>query len=296
MFKVTANNLAASLLVALLFVAAPVVSVTGAPPKISGAEYFYGQDGHGNKAMCVIQQPHSDGDGVSFSAWNGMQIPITISFKPELQNLKADKSFPLILVVAPGSTQTAYSAKAVDRRQRHSWANNWTWGLGISNARHDDSFLYALPFPRERKFPITQGYNGSWSHKDTFAFSIDWDMPIGTPVLAARQGIVAFVRDGFTGHSTDPAWKERTNTIIIFHDDGTLAEYSHIQQRSARFKAGARVKKGDLIALSADVGYSQSPHLHFRVFRRIDGPRGEGEESLPVMFEGNDGKPVSLGR
>ena len=271
-------------------------SVAGAPPQISGAEYFYGQDSNGIQVMCVIQKPHPNGDGVSFKAWNGMTVPITVLFKPKLENLKADANFPMLLIIPAGSTKAAYSARVVNHSQPHTWENNWTWRIGTINASHDKSILYARPFPKTSNFKIVQGYNGRGSHQGEFTHSIDWDMPIGTPVLAARPGTVGFIRDAFSGHSTDPSWKERTNTVTIYHDDGTMAEYSHIKQHSARVKVGDRVETAGIIALSADVGYAVSPHLHFRVFRNRETPHGIVEESLPVLFKGPDGKPEALGR
>lgn len=73
---------------------------------------------------------------------------------------------------------------------------------------------------------------------------------------AARAGTVAVVRDGFTGHSAEPSWKNRTNTITVFHEDGTMAEYNNIRQHSARVKRGHKVWAGEVLTLSGNVGYS----------------------------------------
>ena len=284
------------LLLPAAFVMLSTGAFAGTPPQIAGAEYYYGQNSLGSQVMCVIQQHDQKAGKASFSVWNDMPVPISVVFTPQLENMKADKTMPLSIVVDANATVAAYSAARKERSRSYRWQNNWNWKIGSIEARHDDRILYRLPFPDGRQFPVVQGYNGSFSHFGEFAFSIDWDMPNGTPVLAARDGIVAHVQHSFTGFSSDPAWKERTNQILIFHDDGTMAEYSHISQNSAVVKSGDRVKAGRQIALSGDVGYSTSPHLHFRVFRLKNAPVSPVEESIPVTFRGADGKKLHPGR
>jgi murein DD-endopeptidase MepM/ murein hydrolase activator NlpD len=50
------------------------------------------------------------------------------------------------------------------------------------------------------------------------------------------------------------------------HPDGSFSSYAHIKTKSSRFKIGDNVKKGDVIALSGNVGYTSGPHLHFECF------------------------------
>lgn len=207
--------------------------------------------------------------------------------------MKSDTKLPFIKTFPPQSTTKAYGAKRINASQRNSWINNWNWRMGPIAPKHDDSYLYTVPFSEGKQFKISQGYNGPWTHNNDFAYSIDWDMPVGTPILAARDGVVIFILDHYSGHSMDPSYLKRTNTITILHDDGTQAEYSHIDTRSAKVKVGQRVQAGDKIALSGNVGFTKTPHLHFRVHRLIKGLKFE---SLPVIFKDVQGKTVKLGR
>src|SRR5262249_30845 len=58
----------------------------------------------------------------------------------------------------------------------------------------------------------------------------------------------------------------QSNGIQIRHADNSVASYWHIHQGGARVRKGQRVKQGDVIAESGNVGFSTSPHLHFSVY------------------------------
>jgi murein DD-endopeptidase MepM/ murein hydrolase activator NlpD len=87
-------------------------------------------------------------------------------------------------------------------------------------------------------------------------------MPTGTPVPAAREGVVESVRS----EEDDRAGaleKRRANYVRIRHADGTIGVYAHLDTTSIR--PGTRVSAGDTIGLSGNTGYSTQPHLHFHV-------------------------------
>lgn len=54
--------------------------------------------------------------------------------------------------------------------------------------------------------------------------------------------------------------------IAIDHEDGLVTLYGHLSKRSA--SKGERVKKGEVIGISGNTGYSTGPHLHFSVFSK----------------------------
>ena len=78
--------------------------------------------------------------------------------------------------------------------------------------------------------------------------------------------------------------KGKANYVIIKHDDGTFAEYMHIQPKGALVSLGSKVTEGQPIARSGKTGWSSTPHIHFAVFQTID---GYTRMTLPCRFKSN---------
>lgn len=136
---------------------------------------------------------------------------------------------------------------------------------GSSNARPQEA-LYLLPVAQGTA-RLEQGFEGSFSHQGPEnRYALDFAVPEGTPVLAARAGRVLQVEDGFDGHGLNYARDGgRANFIRILHADGSMALYAHLQAHGARVRPGQQVEAGQAIGLSGNTGYSTAPHLHFVV-------------------------------
>ncbi len=128
-------------------------------------------------------------------------------------------------------------------------------------------FTYQIPFSTNGNWSISQGFHGQTSHSDALnAYAVDFDIPIGTPVIAARTGIVMEVIDEYpdTG-SVRKSDIEQANIIRILHEDGTMAIYGHLMQNSAVVTPGLWLVGGTVIAQSGNSGFTHGPHLHFAV-------------------------------
>ncbi|WP_236192375.1 peptidoglycan DD-metalloendopeptidase family protein [Pseudomonas glycinae] len=137
---------------------------------------------------------------------------------------------------------------------------------------------YRYPFPwRGGPFRLSQGANGDYSHygpKNKYAMDIA--MPVGTPIIAARAGVVVKTENAQSGRGTDPSG----NFVRVLHDDGTMGVYLHLKQGSVSVREGQRVAVGSPLALSGNTGNSSGPHLHFVVQRNT----GMGLVSIPYQF------------
>jgi hypothetical protein len=135
-----------------------------------------------------------------------------------------------------------------------------------------DASPYKLPWKAGLTRFVSQGNRSFTSHRGGHLYAWDFWMPIGTEILAAREGIVLSIEQGFDGIGLN------SNFIIIEHDDKTRALYAHIKKNGAFIHVGDRVRQGQLIAYSGMVGQTINPHLHFVVL-------DEGESaSLPITF------------
>lgn len=129
-------------------------------------------------------------------------------------------------------------------------------------------------------------------------------MDVGTPVVAARSGVVYGdpVRDCPDCNCPWGPDPERCpdccgNKIVIEHSDGSRATYVHLKPGGVCVTRGQRVERGDVIGLSGNTGISMAPHLHFQVFAP-PGQTGSGsfgpstDGSMEVTFADVCGKGV----
>jgi murein DD-endopeptidase MepM/ murein hydrolase activator NlpD len=96
----------------------------------------------------------------------------------------------------------------------------------------------------------------SYAH---FHAAVDLAAPLGTPVTAASDGVVAFV-----GHLPDGAM-----IALIAHPGGYVSEYAHLDDTFALppVKAGQAVKTGQVIGFIGLTGITTGAHLHFAVMK-----------------------------
>jgi murein DD-endopeptidase MepM/ murein hydrolase activator NlpD len=223
-----------------------------------------------------------DGDVTRFYVENNELCETTMTFEVKTVNLQAEMSFPCTMTFAPQQTTRAFTLKPVDPAAVWDFSYTNYYKLGSQCAVHDDNFIYHLPYAPGDKFRVTQGYNGKFSHKGSNQYAIDWKMPQGTPVYAARGGLVVKIKDDSDRGGASMEYDHFNNYVLIRHDDGTLGHYCHLKKGGVVVQPGDRVATGQLIAHSGNTGFSSGAHLHFCVFKTRN---GRERESIPVQFE-----------
>jgi murein DD-endopeptidase MepM/ murein hydrolase activator NlpD len=167
---------------------------------------------------------------------------------------------------------------------------NWHYVRGDPiNTVPDSNYPYLLPFEHGKKFKIVQGFNGKFTHFGQNQYAVDFNLPEGTPVCAARDGLVIEVKADSNLNGTTAEFNQYNNYIWIYHSDGTVGNYVHLKQHGAVVAVGDQVRAGQLIGYSGNTGLSSGPHLHFDV--RITTRSGE-MQSIPFEFMNYDGKLV----
>jgi murein DD-endopeptidase MepM/ murein hydrolase activator NlpD len=130
-----------------------------------------------------------------------------------------------------------------------------------------DSYLYNLPFEKGTKHRVVQGYGGLFSHRNIAA--IDFGMPVGTAVYAAREGAVYSYKDNSDEGGPFSKYKNKANYIIIKHNDESFGCYWHLKKDGIVTKKGY-IARGQLIGYSGATGFTLRPHLHFSVKRKLN--------------------------
>lgn len=98
---------------------------------------------------------------------------------------------------------------------------------------------------------------------------LDLGAPKGTPIHAARKGVVSSVVDsGSSGYGYH---------VVIDHGDGMVTLYGHCSKVYVR--SGQAVKQGDVIAAVGSTGRSTGNHLHFEI--RVNGKAVNPRSYLP---------------
>ena len=108
---------------------------------------------------------------------------------------------------------------------------------------------------------VSQGYGctefaqTSNAYPTCFHNGVDVAASMGTPIYAARDGIVIAVENASYAYGK---W------IAIEHDNGLITMYGHLSLQAVH--KGQAVERGGVIGYMGSTGYSTGPHVHFTVY------------------------------
>ncbi len=162
---------------------------------------------------------------------------------------------------------------------------------------------YVLPFPAYLgEVSLSQGNRSTahWgSHQvgSSSQFAFDFDLQAGEPVLAARDGIVVDLQYGETACG-DKKYIDNANYVIVAHEDGTYAQYTHLAPNLAVGLGQSVVAGRTRLGSAGNSGWTNcedSPgggvHLHFQAQEGIS----KSSRSLAACFLDvpGDGIPIA---
>jgi murein DD-endopeptidase MepM/ murein hydrolase activator NlpD len=247
---------------------------------------------------CVQIVAKQSGDEVTLSAALSGCTEATITLSAELQNATASRPLPVTVDAAGRQSFEIVRLQRADSNLPWKYKTRQSWQLGRRGdpkkgpAARPHRVVYALPYGKETH-KVAQGWFGSFSHGrgSNNEYAIDFEMPVGTKVLAAREGEVVAVRQDSSAGGADDKFGTSANYVVVRHADGTFAEYLHLKHNGVLVSLGDKVRAHQVLGVSGNTGHSMQPHLHFAVFNNIDGNR---RATVPVKFKTRAGSVVEL--
>lgn len=250
----------------------------------------------------LLDRPHcqqglfclaAERQGEAIVLWLSVEAaaPLTLVVQPRAEGLEGPSAPIRLLSERPGRRALARFRIAAPGAWRLDW--DYSFHPGAIRAGHAPEGPYRLPYAPGESYPVIQGAEGAFSHRGPVAHAIDWAMPPGAEVRAARGGRVIGLRSGEDEGGADPGWRGRENYLWIRHADGTVGQYMHLLKGSLRVALGERVAAGQPIAQAGNSGYSTEPHLHFQVSTATpEGP--DAFETYPLRFDLGGGRAGGL--
>lgn len=151
----------------------------------------------------------------------------------------------------------------------------------IKNVPSESGFLWPLT-----NYNTLSSLYGSRIHpitgKPNNHTGIDIPAPKGTPILAAKSGVVTTsIKKGSYG-----------NYVVVSHSDGTSTLYAHMNKRAV--SEGQTVKQGQKLGEVGTTGSSNGNHLHFEI--RVNGVRKDPVNYFKdkTLYVSSGGKKVVL--
>lgn len=234
--------------------------------------------------VCIDAE--EDGDLVRLEARNLRNYPVTYTLRVRASNYAIDGPATVTRTLGPMESEAVMQLTPEGGGNKGQYRVYFEWTVGDKDAEHDDDYLYSLPYADGRSYRVLQGYGSRFSHKGLEEFAVDFDMPEGTPVHAARGGVVARAIESNTRGCWEDGCGRYANYVVILHEDGTTGEYYHLKKDGALVEVGEKVVRGQLIGLSGNTGHTTMPHLHFAVYRATV---WGNTQSIPVRFDSRDG-------
>ena len=125
---------------------------------------------------------------------------------------------------------------------------------------------HVIDEPQRRAFDFLVADSNGKSHRGDGTKNDDY-FAWGREIVAPADGVVAEAIDGVRDNEPGKMNPYSTigNAIVLVHSKHEVSLLAHFQRGSVRFKAGDRVRRGDVLGLCGNSGNSSEPHLHYHL-------------------------------
>lgn len=196
-------------------------------------------------------------------------VSVAISIENGSNDVSADKELPYYAIVPAHSDLVLVRLSTKSNEPGSRLKYTYMWSVGDYTANHNCRESYRFPFGENvRAFAtIANRANETPYTRNAVVFS----MPKGTPVRAARKGVV--IQVGSDGK------------LDILHEDSTIASYHHLENLGDYVVVGKKVTTEDVIGIAGVSENDKEAHMQLTIWR----PEPEKGDPLPgsqhICFE-----------
>ncbi len=158
------------------------------------------------------------------------------------------KNFPVISMEVPENTTSGEIIQNIQSQTEDLGSI-----LGVVTPKIFFNSGFGLPLVKNNKVATTFGEIMKIGTTEVRHLGVDLASAKGSVVGAMNSGVVRYA--GLNG--------TYGNMVVIDHGEGIYSMYLHLSKIIA--KVGETVKKGQLLGLVGNTGYSTGPHLHLSV-------------------------------
>jgi len=209
----------------------------------------------GNKSATVtnlLLDTSSPAYDITASNYGNAPVSVAINVDKGLaHNASADKTLPYYAVVPAHSDKTLVRFSAKSKELGFDLRYNSVWSIGDYTATHNCQEQYRFPFGEKvwAFASVTATADDTPYTRNAVVFS----MPKGTPVLAARKGVVIQI-------SSD-------GKIDILHEDSTIGTYNHLEKIGGYVDVGKSVTTDDIIGIAGTAENNKDAYMQLTVWR-----------------------------
>jgi Domain of unknown function (DUF4124) len=181
-----------------------------------------------SKGPCATVVKQGSDDDLVLRGTNNCFGPVEIEFiLDKSQNISSDRQRSFSVTIPSRKSKNIIHLWRTNPRQGMSYTFTHSIIVGDPNARHDPEMPYLLPISPNFEYHFSQAFHGTSTHTHPQSeYAVDIPMPEGTPIYAARNGVIMDIaNDYFTG-GKGAAYEQKANFIRILHDDGTMGRSS----------------------------------------------------------------------
>ncbi|MEQ8205393.1 MAG: hypothetical protein RIA65_04390, partial [Woeseia sp.] len=171
-------------------------------------------------AWLSVSEQRAD-DDLRLQVENHSDFPLTFTLRARTRTGDFRINGPAVVTetLTAGESRTVmtlvdYAESASSRRTPYSCS----WTVGDQHASHDDEQIYQFPYAAGQSYRVLQGYGSRFSHTGREYYAVDFKMSEGTPVHAARDGIVARIEESHDIGCWEDGCGKYANFVVILHN------------------------------------------------------------------------------